>query len=344
VIAFNAAGGHDVVVYSDQIGTSASTGTITLTNSAYQNPFVMPSGGGVATITNGGGRVTSAPLFVNAGVDNFAELATSPTIGAGATNATNDGTTDFLGAARSVFGLTDIGAYEYPFQAITAGAGMSASTLTLGQAVTFTASANDSNSGHGPLTYSWHFDDGTNATGASVAHAFATTGTHTATVTVSDGTPYTAHASATVTVNPQPAAPAPQPVTPLLTGVSVALHKHKIPKGSHAARTYNATLSFNLSEAASVSGRVTLVLQGKRVRGRCETPLARAGSSKKPPACAKSRAVSSLTASGLAGANTVTIAGGTAGKPLPAGRYKVTVSATSGGLSSSVATDTFTVK
>jgi PKD repeat protein len=220
VIFANGGGGDDIAIHDDGTGDETTSATLTVAHSDYDPSKVAVdlTGGATGGVTAGAGNVSAAPGFVEAGGGDFHELAGSPTIGAGLTDATDDGSVDFDGLPRTTAGLTDMGAFEYQPLG-TARATASVSTAATGAPVTFTGAGSDPNPGAGPLTYTWHFDDGATATGASVAHAFTTAGVHTATLTVGDGSPLTATASASVTVEaPRPATPAPVSILSLASG------------------------------------------------------------------------------------------------------------------------------
>lgn len=319
-IAINTAGGNDVVVAGNSGDTSEAL-TVTMTHSDYRDPSTS---GPHTSIANGGGNISGAPLFVSGG---YQEEPTSPTIAAGVTNAAVDASTDLAGNPRSVDGLTDIGAYEY--KAISASARASSPSVTTAAAATFTATASDPNAGASPLTYSWRFDDGATATGATVSHAFATPGKHTATVTVSDGTPYIATASATVTV------------TQVLASVSdtaLTLQQPRKAHGKHKAKPLSATLSLTLNTSATIAATVDRRLKGKRVHGRCES--ARTARAHHAP-CPTTKFVGSFSFSVVQGANTQTLP---LSKHLPPGHYTLTLTASDAGGSSTPVTLDFTVK
>jgi hypothetical protein len=97
-IAINAAGGPDV--------NASEQATIVMNHSDYAKPT------GAGEVADAGGRVTAPPLFVNATGGDFRELAGSPTIGAGLTEAAN-GPLDYEGNSRVSGGGTDIGAFQF---------------------------------------------------------------------------------------------------------------------------------------------------------------------------------------------------------------------------------------
>jgi hypothetical protein len=106
-IAVNTAGGYDV--------RASESSTITLHHSDYASPLAE------GTISDIGGQVTAAPLFLNLLEGNFREQPASPTIDNGV-NGPENGTVDFAGEPRTVRGATDIGAFEYLFTPPTSSA------------------------------------------------------------------------------------------------------------------------------------------------------------------------------------------------------------------------------
>jgi hypothetical protein len=97
-IAVNGAGGTDVRL--------TANATVTMTHSDYA------STAGAGTVTAGAGDVKAPPLFVDAAKEEFQELAGSPTIDAGESEA-GDGTVDYEGDPRMAGAAVDIGAFEY---------------------------------------------------------------------------------------------------------------------------------------------------------------------------------------------------------------------------------------
>jgi PKD domain len=96
----------------------------------------------------------------------------------------------------------DIGAYEFqpgPRAPRTFAAAGTPATAVTGQLVTFNSSDTCDPDGDA-LTYSWRFDDGGGAPGASVQRTFLTPGVHFGTLTVTDTTGLTSTATATVFV------------------------------------------------------------------------------------------------------------------------------------------------
>ncbi|MGD0198664.1 MAG: hypothetical protein ABSC56_12265, partial [Solirubrobacteraceae bacterium] len=140
VIAYNAAGGGDIAIYSDASPTQTEIATVTLSHSDYQNESVDPSGSGTNTLSvtavGSGTNITTGPAFVNAGGGDFHELASSATVGTGVSDPTDDESLDFDGLVRTLSGLTDMGAFEY--QTLGANAGASAGSVQVGTPVTFT--------------------------------------------------------------------------------------------------------------------------------------------------------------------------------------------------------------
>jgi hypothetical protein len=91
----------------------SSDGVIVAEHSNYATD-ATESEGGKATVTphGTGTNQSAAPLFANAGTDDFHELTGSPTIAAGFSSPAN-GPTDLDGVPRQLGGATDIGAYQF---------------------------------------------------------------------------------------------------------------------------------------------------------------------------------------------------------------------------------------
>jgi hypothetical protein len=319
VIARNIAGGPEDVVATGNAGDPSGTETIEIDHSDYAEP--SPSGPG-ATIQDGAGDFSGAPVF-GAGLFNYSEAVSSPTIGIGLADAAtldlpgNAGSYDLAGNPRTVgppgsYGNVDIGAYEFQFQPIHVTVSASVSTADVGQAITFTASATDPNAGAGPLTYSWGFDNA-NATGATVTHAFSNDGTEYATVTVSDGTPYLATATTSVNIT--------VPIFPNMTEAALTLRQPTRRHGKHKATPFSAQFSFLLNTAATVTGDLRQKFRGKRHNGRCET--ARIAGHSKP--CPTTKPFETFTLTDAAGANFGELPSSAIPKHLPPGRYVLTL-------------------
>ncbi len=103
-----ARGGLDDV---SAVSSSSGSATVTLTTSAFNGTFATSN----ASVTSNGanGNVSAAPLFVDGPSGNYRQLAASPTVNAGSTDA-RTGTTDFEGDARPQGSAMDIGADELP--------------------------------------------------------------------------------------------------------------------------------------------------------------------------------------------------------------------------------------
>ncbi len=116
VIAKADGSGHDIDLDLD--GTFPPVIEVKLNHSAYASVEGEEAPFATATAPGTAGNVTAAPVFAGAAGGDFRELANSPTVNAGATEAL-DGVTALAGEARTLpacFGgqaVTDIGAYEF---------------------------------------------------------------------------------------------------------------------------------------------------------------------------------------------------------------------------------------
>jgi hypothetical protein len=191
-----------------------ASATVTIQHSFYDPTTASTHATGAqatATITADAASGNHDPLFVDPAGGNYHLQAGSPAIDAGEpTIASGESSTDLDGNPRAVTGhngngpATDVGAYEFQPHAPTASAIVGSSSVTVGTPDTFAATGGDA-SPNDAVSFTWSFDDGGSATGASVMHIFTTPGPHSATVTVTDldGFTATAHANLTVTL-PKP--------------------------------------------------------------------------------------------------------------------------------------------
>jgi hypothetical protein len=190
-----------------------ASATITIARSFYDPATARtppPTATGTAAINADAASGNHDPLFVNAAAGDFHLQAGSPAIDAGeAMLGSGESTTDLDGDPRVVAGhagggATDVGAYEFQPHAPTATARVELGTLTIGVPDTFAATGGDASPGD-VVAFTWSFDDGGSASGATVTHIFTTPGNHTATVTVTDLDGFTATAQVAVTVTlPKP--------------------------------------------------------------------------------------------------------------------------------------------
>jgi hypothetical protein len=200
-------------------GDAGSTANLTTDFSDYSDTAPPAAGNGTLTETN---HLAVVPGFLS--TTDFHLRSDSPLIDAGdpAGLGASESTTDASGQPRITDGdgncspRRDIGAYEFQPgpRAPNAAASAAPTTALTGQAVTFDAAGSCDADGDA-LTYSWTFDDGGGAPGASLQRSFSAAGLHFGTVTVSDSTGRSATATAAVFVSAPP--PPPQ-----FAGVSIA--------------------------------------------------------------------------------------------------------------------------
>lgn len=126
-------------------------------------------------MTVGGNTFEADPLFTNLAADDYTLQPTSPAINAGTTTTR---TSDFAG--KSIFGVDDIGAYEYQWISPTASFSSDTSQLT----ADFTDSSSDSD---GTIaTYSWDFGDSATSTSQNPSHTYGAGGDYTVQLVVTD--------------------------------------------------------------------------------------------------------------------------------------------------------------
>jgi hypothetical protein len=210
--------------------------------------------------------------------------------------------------------VVDLGAHEYQRRAPVAAASAPASG-EVGQALGFDGSES-SDPDDEALTYSWSFDDGTQADGAVVQKAFATLGPHTGTLTVTDPTGLSDASGVTLTISPPPVLPGPGQVTPALSLSDLRLvpRRFRVAAAAAGAKTAKAgrapggtRIRFTLSQAA----RVTFTVHRARPKRRWAK-------------------VGAFTREARTGANSLGWGGRIGKRALKAGRYRLTAEASSG--------------
>jgi PKD domain len=289
---------------------------------------------------NQGGASPIAPVFVNAAGGDYHLPYDSPLVDAG--DPALSGGSDLDGNPRVVDGngdgsaISDIGAFEYQRGAPTARIS-APTTATTGVAASFNGGgSSDPNDGEA-LSYAWSFDDGTSASGAVVSHTFATAGSHHATLTVTEPNGVTASATAAIVVS----LPA-----PVIGGLKLS-HTH-FKRGKKAASVSRAkpvgtSISFTLSEAATVTLSFDRLERGRIKAGACVAPT---HALRHAAHCTRSLLDGSLSFSLPAGASTIAFDGVLdAGAKLRPGLYKLTLGAqASSGPPSAPVSTKFTLK
>lgn len=223
--------------------------------------------------------------------------------------------------------VVDVGAQEYQHRTPVAVASAPADG-GVGQALTFDGSES-SDADDEPLTYSWSFDDGTEASGAGVQKAFSTPGPHTGTLTVTDPAGLSDEAAVTVAIAARPDGPiVPDPLdldTLKLTPKRFRAVGAKKAGGAGSTRVAAGTrIRFTLSRAARVTFTVQRLLSGYRVGGACRAP--KQGTGGRP--CVRKRVkLGAFERDAQAGANSLRWGGRLRGKALKPGRYRLTAQA-----------------
>jgi hypothetical protein len=201
--------------------------------------------------------------------------------------------------------VVDIGAHEYQHRAPKAVASAPAGG-EIGQSLTFDGSASD-DPDEEALTYSWSFDDGTQAVGAVVQKAFTTPGPHAGTLEVTDPAGLSDDVAATVTIASPPGSGAAATVLRNLKLVPGSFPVAAARRGARSAKAAGTRIKFSLSQAA----RVTFTIHRARAKGR----WAKVGSFKRDAA---------------SGANSLRWSGRVGKRALKPGRYRITAKARAG--------------
>jgi hypothetical protein len=127
---------------------------------------------------------------------------------------------------------------------------------------------------------------------------------------------------------PQPQPPAPDPA-PVLSALSVT-NRSFAPVGARSTRrgarvARGTTFRFMLSEGARVRIAFERKTTGRKVGGRC---VAATPTRRKRPKCTRLVSVGSISATGVAGRNSVKFSGRIRNRPLPRGSYRASLTAT----------------
>ncbi len=209
-----------------------------------------------------------------------------------------------------------------------------------------------------PVTVSWDFGNGQSASGAAVKHTFGSSGDHTVTITGTDAAGNTTQTTRQIPVAisdplPPPPPPKPQdpepetkqqppaPTAPVLSDFQQSNTRWLTRKVKRGPRLpVGTTFRFQLDRAAQVRVTFSQLVAGRRVNGRC---VKATKSNHKKPRCDRALAAGTLNVTGTPGANSVPFRGKLGGRTLPAGRYRVLVTARADGKSSTPASAQFTI-
>jgi hypothetical protein len=236
------------------------------------------------TVTN---ATTGTPLFLDADAGDYRPAPGSPVIDAGNPSSGDAGRKDLWGGLRYVNGSDfsfagdiDLGAGEYQNYApnkpeVTA----APTTVFVGSPVTFNATGSDPNGQ--PVTFTWEFDEGGSAPGATVSRTYAAPGTYKAKAIASDGSLTRASVWLEVTVVAAPVVPLPT----LVLGKPAGKFSIKLMKSAAKVATTKPKKggSVKLTASAAIDAKVTLlrVKKGYSVGGSCKARQGKTGKAKR---------------------------------------------------------------
>ena len=309
-----------------QAKEASTTARIVAEHSNYATDSAIAEGGGTATVTPHGTATNQAgaPLFADIALDDFHELAGSPTIGAGLGSPAN-GLTDLDGVPRQFGGATDIGAYQFvsapTCQALSASTGFGAAATfqlqcsdALGAPLTGYAIATGPAHGTAALNAATGAVTYTPAAGYSGPDGF----TFDATSSHGTGAP----AAATITVAAAPVAvvaAAPSDSQPALSPKTFAPLTHG---ASIAKAARGTTITYSDTQTATTTFTVRKQLaNGVLSHGRCVAPPR--GRTVPGKRCARFTTVGTFTHADAAGANRFRFTGRVRGRALKPGTYQL---------------------
>ncbi len=232
-------------------------------------------------------------------------------------------------------------------------------TAKVGEPVTVSVSPFDIS----PVTTTWQFGDGAEASGATAVHRFTSPGERTVTVKGVDAAGNVAQATRTIAVAPvqgpedpprnhhdPPRTPDPTPdppvrtpdlvVAPKLTDFQQSSSRWATRKVRGSKLRVGTTFRFRLNRAAQVRLSFERILDGRRAGKKCAKPTKQ---NRKRAKCQRFQNRGTLRVDGKAGSNSVSFRGRVGGRTLPTGRYRVRVTASADGKTSRTSTRTFTI-
>jgi hypothetical protein len=211
------------------------------------------------------------------------------------------------------------------------------------------------------VTTSWNFGDSQSASGAAVDHAYNSPGERTVTITGVDAAGNTTQTSRAITIlpvpdpgnpgpgpspNPNPGpgptpGPGPSAKAPVVSGVRQSRSRWRTPGTTRRPRLpIGTTFRFKLDRAAKVRLAFAQVVPGRRVAGRC---VKATKANRKKGRCNRFRARGTLTIAGKAGKNARAFRGKIGRRTLKPGRYRLLVTATADGKTSTAVARRFKI-
>jgi len=193
----------------------------------------------------------------------------------------------------------DFGANEYQRTPPVVTATAAKPFASIGEPVSFSAAATDAEGE--AITYSWNFNDGTTAAGASPIHAFASVGAYVATVTATDVAGVSASAQTVVTVSAAESPTAKKPTAKVTRKPKKAFKRGK--RGFKIVKSGSRTFSVKFTDSAKAKFKLKSIGKKKRLKS----------------------VKGSQTLRVKNGTNKVTFAGKFGSKKLKPGMYRVTI-------------------
>jgi len=335
--------GTRVDLFAEAGSTATDEASITAEHSNYATAEAVKNAG-KATVTPAGSATnqTAAPQFANTALDDFHELAGSPTIGAGFGSPAN-GELDLDGNPRQFGGTTDLGAYQFvagpKCQALTAVTPFGrATTLQLQCADLLGAPVSSYAILAGPTHGTATLNSSTGAVTYTPAPGYSGPDSFSFDATSSHGAGTPATATITIGASLQP---------PAITAASLTNKRFRVGKQATAIAAgktpTGSSFRFTLSAAAKLQINITRTAPGLRQGRSCLAPSSKLRQAQAKH-CTRTISVATLTrTSEPKGADSITFSGRIGRRALGPRGYMATLTASNAAGSSRPVTLSFTI-